>query len=74
MVSSYLSLYQVNNRIEKYEQRFGLRTSIMRDDLDQNGQDSPDFDSAMYHFEDGSYEKVRIIADSIEKLANNLPD
>ena len=59
--------------IQKYVQRFGLRASLMRDDLDQNGQDSPEFDKAMYKF-NGNYEDVKVIADSIQKLANKLPD
>ena len=59
--------------MQKFLQRFGLRDQIMRDDLDQSGQQSDDFDKVMYNFT-GSYEEVRIIADSIEKLANKLPD
>jgi F0F1-type ATP synthase membrane subunit b/b' len=66
--------------IRNYLNRFGLRASLMRDDLDQNGQDLPDFDKLMYNFDDAvynhpnPYDAVRTIADSIEKLANNLPD
>lgn len=61
------------SNIQKYLQRFGLRASIMRDDLDQNGQHSDAFDKVMYNFS-FNYEDVRTIADQIEKLANNLPD
>ena len=59
--------------VQKYIQRFGLRASIMRDDLDQNGQHSDDFDRVMYNFE-YKYSDVRTIAAEIEKLAQNLPD
>lgn len=59
--------------IQKYLQRFGLRASIMRDDLDQNGQQSDEFDNVMYHFDD-NYQQVRTIASEIERLANKLPD
>jgi len=59
--------------IQKYLQRFGLRASIMRDDLDQNGQHSDAFDKAMYDFQ-YRYSDVRIITDEVEKLAKNLPD
>ena len=61
------------HNVQKYLQRFGLRASIMRDDLDQSGQHSDAFDNVMYNF-DYSYKDVRTIADQIEKLANNLPD
>jgi hypothetical protein len=59
--------------VQKYLQRFSLRASIMRDDLDQSGQHSDDFDKVMYNFS-YSYGDVRTIADQIEKLANDLPD
>ena len=61
------------DNVFKYQQRFGLRASIMRDDLDQNGQQSEAFDKVMYNFS-GNYADVRTIASEIEKLARNLPD
>ncbi|MGA3284729.1 MAG: hypothetical protein ABSD57_09765 [Verrucomicrobiota bacterium] len=64
---------QKYQHVQKYLQRFGLRASIMRDDLDQSGQHSDDFDKVMYDFQ-MTYPEVRIIADEIEKLANKLPD
>ncbi len=64
---------KVYPNVQKYIQRFGLRTSIMRDDLDQNGQHADSFDKVMYDFE-YKYSDVRTIADEIEKLAQNLPD
>jgi hypothetical protein len=57
-----------------FQFKFGTRASLMRDDLDQNGQDSKDFDAVMFNFIPGNYKQVRTIAASIEKLANNLPD
>jgi hypothetical protein len=62
-----------SDNVQKYLQRFGLRASIMRDDLDQNGQQSDAFDKVMYNFS-GNYQDVRTIASEIEKLARNLPD
>ena len=59
--------------VQNYLQRFGQRTSLMRDDLDRAGEDSSQFDGIMFHFQ-GSYKEVRLIADSIENLAEKLPD
>jgi hypothetical protein len=59
--------------VQNYFQRFELRASAMRDDLDRNGQNSPEFDKVINNF-DGSYQDVRIIADQIQKLAGNLSD
>jgi hypothetical protein len=64
---------QQYHNVQQYVARFGLRASLMRDDLDKAGQDSKEFDSVMWNF-DGSYKEVRLIADSIQKLADNLPD
>jgi len=61
--------------IQRYLQRFGLRASIMRDDLDQNGQQSDDLDKVMNNFyRECDYQEVRTIAFQIETLANKLPD
>jgi len=62
-----------NETVHKYLNRFGLRAQIIRDDLDQSGQQSDTFDNVMYNF-GYSYKDVRTIADEIEKLAKNLPD
>lgn len=59
--------------VQKYLQRFGLRASIVRDDLDQSGQQSDALDKVMYNF-NFRYGDVRTIAAEIEKLADNLPD
>lgn len=59
--------------VRRYLQRFGARASIMRDDLDQNGQDSPSLDKEMQAFE-WNYQDIRIIANEIEILASKLPD
>jgi hypothetical protein len=45
----------------------------MRDDLDQNGQQSDTFDKVMYNFS-SNYSDVRTIATEIEKLAKNLTE
>ena len=59
--------------VQKFVNRFGLRNQIMRDDLDQNGQQSDAFDHVMYNFS-STYGDVRTIADEIEKLGNKLPN
>ena len=61
------------DNVNKYLNRFGLRAQIMRDDLDQNGQQSDSFDNVMYNFSH-TYEQVKLIASEIEHLAKNLPD
>jgi hypothetical protein len=60
------------HNVKKYWERFGFRPSIVRDDLDQNGQHSDDFDKAINNY-DKDYKDVRIIASELERLANNLP-
>jgi hypothetical protein len=66
---------QQYHNVQKYVERFGTRASLMRDDLDQNGKDSPEFDKVMFNFYNNyNYKGVQTIADEIEKLANNLPD
>ena len=62
-----------NATVFKYLNRFGLRAQIIRDDLDQSGQQSDVFDKVMYNF-GYNYKDVRTIADEIEKLAKRLPD
>jgi len=57
----------------QYMGRFSSRVVHMRDDLDQNGQDSEALDKEMTSFR-GTIEDVRIIADEIEKLADKLSD
>jgi hypothetical protein len=59
--------------VYKYASRFGIRASLLRDDLDQNGQQSDTFDKVMYNFR-GSYEDVRTIAAEVERLAKKLPE
>ena len=61
------------DNVQKYLRRFGMRASLMRDDLDQYGQDSTNLDRIMWNFQQ-TYGEVRIIADETERLANNLPD
>jgi hypothetical protein len=56
-----------------YWHRFGLRASLIRDDSDQNGQQSDAFDKVMFEFTD-SYADIRAIASEIQKLAEKLPD
>jgi hypothetical protein len=63
-----------NSNVMGYLKRFGLRASIIRDDLDQNGQHSEALDKVMYDFPMDDYYAIRTIADQIEKLANGLPD
>jgi len=60
--------------IQNYLKRFGLRVTIIRDDLDQNGQQSDAFDKVMYHFSFDSYKDIQVIASEMERLANKLPD
>ncbi|SRR6266568_1453847 len=62
-----------NEAVNRYLQRFGLRAQIIRDDLDQSGQQSDVFDHVMYNF-GVNYKDVRTIAEEIEKLAKKLPD
>jgi hypothetical protein len=62
-----------NDTVFNYIKRFGLRAQIIRDDLDQNGQQSDTFDKVMYNF-GYNYKDVRTIADEIETLAKRLPD
>jgi hypothetical protein len=62
-----------SENVNNYLKRFGLRAQIMRDDLDQNGQQSGAFDKAMYDFQH-NYQDVRTIAAEVEKLGKNLPD
>ena len=62
-----------SRNVQNFQERFGLRTSVMRGDLDQNGQHSDSLDKAVYNFI-YEYKDVRIIADEIERLANNLPN
>ena len=57
----------------QYLGRFGSRVMHMRDDLDQNGKDSPALDAEMYGF-GGKRDDMQKIADEIEKLANHLQD
>jgi hypothetical protein len=67
----------LNKKMENtsnYLKRFGLRASIIRDDLDQNGQNSKTLDGVMYDFHLYNYNDVRTIEDEIERLANSLPD
>jgi hypothetical protein len=59
--------------VRHYLNRLGLRASIVRDDLDQNGQNSAALDKEMYGFE-WNYQDVRVIADEIGKLANRLSE
>jgi len=61
------------DNVQKYQQRFGLRAAIMRDDLDQSGQHSDTFDKAMDNFT-MKYGEVQTIATEIEKLASHLSD
>lgn len=63
----------VNANVWKYLKRFGLRASIIRDDLDQTGQHSDAFDRVIDDFQ-SSYADVRTIAEEIERLAQKLPD
>jgi hypothetical protein len=58
---------------EKYLNRFGLRASNIRDDLDQNGQQSDALDKVMFDF-DRSYDEIHTIESEIQKLAEKLPD
>jgi hypothetical protein len=62
-----------SQNVQNYLQRFGLRAQIMRDDLDQSGQQSKAFDKAMYDFQ-SNYQDVRTISAEVEKLGKNLPD
>ena len=62
-----------SENIDKYLARFGLHARIMRDDLDQNGQQSDSFDKVMYNFQN-NYEDVRTIIQEIEKLAKKMPE
>lgn len=62
-----------HENVRNYWNRFGLRASIARDELDQSGQQSEAFDKVMYDF-DASYASVRTIASEIGRLAGNLPD
>lgn len=59
--------------VEKYLRRFGTRALLMRGDLDQNGQQSDAFDEVMFNFS-MTYKDVRVIADELGKLANNLKE
>ena len=61
------------DNVQKYLQRFGLRASIMREDLDQNGQQSDALDKVMYNFS-SNYQDVRAIASEVERLAKNLSE
>jgi hypothetical protein len=63
----------VSENIEKYLHCFGLRVEIIRDDLDQAGQHSDEFDKVVYNF-GMNYKDVRSIASEVEKLSNKLPD
>jgi hypothetical protein len=63
----------VEQNLDRYLDRFGLRVRIIRDDLDQAGQQSDEFDKVLYHF-DMKYKDVRTIASEVEKLSKNLPD
>src|SRR4030095_13107239 len=62
-----------SQNVFKYHQRFGRRVQIMRDDLDQNGQQSDEFDKVIQNFS-SSYQNVITIASEIEKLAKRLPE
>jgi hypothetical protein len=61
---------------EKYRERFGQRVNFIRDDLDQNGEQSDLLDQTLrdwtYYGNEG-IAQMTIIADEIEKLANKLP-
>lgn len=59
--------------VAKYLTRFGLRAALIRDDLDQNGQQSAAFDKVMFEFND-TYADVRTIASEIQRLADKLPE
>ncbi|HEV7923765.1 MAG TPA: hypothetical protein VGR14_00305 [Verrucomicrobiae bacterium] len=63
--------------ISKYMLRFGERAVVVRNDLDQNNEQSDLLDQTMddwsYHGKSG-VGPAKIIADEIEKLANHLPD
>jgi hypothetical protein len=61
------------HNVQNFKERFGLRISIMRGDLDQNGQHSDALDKAAYNYYP-DYKDIRIIADETERLANNLPN
>ncbi len=66
------SALQAEN-VQKYLKRFGLRASILKDDLDQNGQHSDALDKAIQDFA-FSYREVGVIADELDRLASRLPD
>ena len=61
---------------QKYLHRFGERAEMVRDDLDQNGQQSDALDEVMKNFmsRNDNYQDIKTIAAEVERLANKLPD
>jgi hypothetical protein len=63
--------------INRYEERFWQRIKLVRDDLDQNNEQSDVLDNIIHdwaYYAKRGYDQSKIIADEIERLANKLPD
>ena len=62
-----------DDNVEQYLGHFAIRAQNMRDDLEQNGIQSGDFNKVMFNFS-RSYDDVRIIASELNKLCSQMPD
>jgi len=63
--------------VNRFDERFWPRIKLVRDDLDQNNEQSDVLDNIMHDwvfYAKKGYDQSKTMADEIERLANKLPD